>query len=204
VAKDTTTAAAPTEELPSFVPAPKSLISNSEASEVAAINNGLTTASQPVNTAVAKPIETSIATINPRSRIAQILMGETTAMKAGETKQFAVELKSHVPLALAVVALKFNPKVVKVRAVTAGSLLSGNKVMPSIIPSIDANGMCLVSVSGRASSGPIQGAGTLILIEVEAIADGNPGFSFDQGAMHIVATDGSDVVLEVMPVIAKL
>ncbi|HKO59834.1 MAG TPA: secretin N-terminal domain-containing protein [Pyrinomonadaceae bacterium] len=203
VAKDTTTAAAPAEELPSFVPAPKSLVSNSAASEVAAINSGLTTALQPVNSAVPKPIETSIAPVTARSRTAQIGMGETSAMKAGETKQFAVEIKSHVPLALAVVALKFDPKVVKVRAVTAGSIFSAGKMTPSIIPSIDANGMCLVSVSGRALSGPIQGAGTLLLIEVEAIADGNPGFTFDKEAMHIVATDASDAVLEVMPVISK-
>ncbi len=200
VAKDTSTAP-PAEELPSFVPAPKSLVSSSAATEVAAMNSGMTTASQPVNTAVPKPIETSIPSVNARSRTAQILIGETSAMKVGETKQFAVELKSHVPLALAVVALKFDPKVVKVRAVTAGSLLSANRVTASIIPSIDPNGVCLVSVSGRASSGPIQGAGTLLLIEVEAIADGNPGFTLDKEAMHIVATDAGDVMLEVMPVI---
>jgi general secretion pathway protein D len=198
VAKDTSTATAPVEELPSFVPAPKSLVSSTAATEVAAINSGMTTASQPVNTSVPKPIETSIAPVNPRSRTAQILMGETTAMKTGETKQFAIELKSHVPLALAVVALKFDPKVVKVRSVTAGSLLSSTK--QNIIPSIDPNGLCLISISGRAGSGAIQGAGTLLLIEVEAVADGAPGFTFDKEAMNIVATDAGDVMLEVLPV----
>ena len=198
VAKDTSAATTPVEELPSFVPAPKSLVSSSAATEVAAVNRGMTTASQPVNAIVPKPIETSIAPVTPRSRTAQILMGETTAMKAGETRQFAIELKSHVPLALAVVALKFDPKVVKVRAVTAGSLLSTNK--SSIIPSIDPNGLCLISVSGRAGSGAIQGAGTLLLIEVEAVADGAPGFTFDKEAMNIVATDAGGVALEVLPV----
>ena len=119
-------------------------------------------------------------------------------MKAGETKQFAIELKSHVPLAMAVIALKFDPKVVKVRAVTAGSLLTANK--SNIIPSIDPNGLCLISVSGRAGSGAIQGAGTLLLIEVEAVADGAPGFTFDKEAMNIVATDAGDVALEVLKV----
>ena len=201
VAKDTTTTTtttgAPAEELPSFVPAPKSLVSSSAASEVAAVNSGLTTASQPVSTSVPKPIETSISSV-PRSRTAQIMLGETSAMKAGEIKHFAVELKSHVPLALAVVALKFDPKVVKVRAVTPGSLLNANK--PSVIPSIDPNGVCLVSVSGRAGTGAMQGAGTLLLIEVEAVADGDPGFSLDKDAMHIVATDVGEVALDVVPV----
>ena len=198
VAKDTSTSTASVEELPSFVPAPKSLVSSSAAAEVAAVNSGMTTASQPVNTSVPKPIETSLAPVTPRSRTAQILMGETSAMKAGETKQFAIELKSHVPLALAVVALKFDPKVVKVRSVTAGSLLSANK--SSIIPSIDPNGLCLISVSGRAGSGAIQGAGTLLIIEVEAVTDGAPGFAFDKEAMNIVATDAGEVALEVLPV----
>jgi general secretion pathway protein D len=203
VAKDTSTATTPGEELPSFVPAPKSMVSSSAASEVAAVNNGMTTASQPVATIVPKPIETSIAPVTPRSRTAQFMMGETSAMKAGETKQFAIELKSHVPLALAVVALKFDPKVVKVRSVNAGSLFSASK--PSIIPSIDPTGLCLISVSGRAGAGAIQGAGTLLLIEVEAVADGVPVFTFDKEAMNIVATDAGEVLLEVLPatVVAK-
>src|SRR5688572_11299971 len=132
VAKDTSTASAPVEELPSFVPAPKSLLSNSATAEVAAVNSGMANASQPVTTGVPKPIETSLV-VTPRSRTAQIMMGETGAMKAGETKQFAIELKSHVPLAMAVIALKFDPKVVKVRAITAGFLLTANK--SNIIPS---------------------------------------------------------------------
>jgi len=197
VAKDTSTASAPVEELPSFVPAPKSLVSNSAATEVAAVNSGLANASQPVTTGIPKPIETSLV-VSPRSRTAQILMGEIAAMKAGETKQFAIELKSHVPLSMAVIGLKFDPKVVKVRAVTAGSLLTANK--SSIIPSIDPNGVCLISVSGRAGSGAIQGSGTLLLVEVEAVADGVPGFTFDKEVMNIVATDAGDVALEVLPV----
>src|SRR5688572_4845638 len=197
VAKDTSTASAPVEELPSFVPAPKSLVSNSAATEVAAVNSGLANASQPVTTGIPKPIETSLV-VSPRSRTAQILMGEIAAMKAGETKQFAIELKSHVPLSMAVIGLKFDPKVVKVRAVTAGPLLTANK--SSIIPSIDPNGVCLISVSGRAGSGAIQGSGTLLLVEVEAVADGVPGFTFDKEVMNIVATDAGDVALEVLPV----
>ena len=198
VAKNTGATTAPAEELPAFVPAPKSLVSSSAASEVAAINNGMTTASQPLLTSVPKPIETSIAPVTPRSRITQILMGPTSPMKAGEVRQFAVELKSHAPLALAVIALKFDPKVIKVRAVTAGPMVNG-KLTPSIIPSIDPSGVCLVSVSNRPGAPALQGAGTLLLIEVEAIAEGDPGFTLDKEAMHVVSTDASDVALEVGP-----
>ena len=204
VAKNTTTTATPAEELPAFVPAPKSLVSSSAASEVAAVNNGLTNASQPVLTNTPKPIEASIPAVTPRSRITQIVMGPTSPMKAGEVRQFAVELKSHAPLALAVIALKFDPKVVKIRAVIAGPMVNGNKLAPSIIPSIDPNGVCLVSVSSRPGAPALQGAGTLLLIEVEAIASGDAGFTLNKEAMHVVSTDASDVALEVGPIPATL
>ncbi len=206
VAKDVTTSTpSASEELPAYVPAPKSLVSSSAATEVAAVNSGMTTAAQPVLTSAPKPIETAIAPVNPRVRTAQILLSPTDRpLQAGETRQFAIELKSHVPLALAVIALKFNPKVVKVRAVTAGPMVNGSKSAPSIIPSIDPNGVCLISVSSRYGSSALQGAGTLLLIEVEAIAAGDPGFTFDKDVMHIVSSDASDVTLEVGPVPAML
>jgi general secretion pathway protein D len=206
VARDTsTTTAAPAEELPAYVPAPKSLVSSSAASDVATVNSGMTTAGQPVVTNMPKPIETAIAPVTPRVRTAQILVSPVDRpLQAGETRQFAVELKSHVPLALAVIALKFDPKVVKVRAVTAGALVNGGKLAPSIIPSIDPSGVCLISVSSRSGAPVIQGAGTLLLIEVEALAAGDPGFILDKEAMHIVSADASSVALEVGPIPAMM
>jgi general secretion pathway protein D len=199
------TAPAPAEDLPAYVPAPKSLVSNAAASEVAAVNSGMSNASQPVDTSVPKPIETAIAPVAARSRTAQILLNPTSQpINGGETRQYAIELKTDVPLALAVIALKFNPKIVKVRGITAGPLINGGKSTPSIIPSIDPSGVCLISVSSRAGSTAIQGTGTLLLIEVEVLAAGHPGFSLDKEAMHIVATDASDVALEVGPVQAML
>jgi general secretion pathway protein D len=208
VAKEANTqvaVAVPAEDLPAYVPAPKSLVSNAAASEVAAVNSGMSTASQPVTTSVPKPIETSIAPVTARSRIAQILLNPTSKpLNGGETRQYAIELKSDIPLALAVIALKFNPKVVKVRGVTAGPLVNGDKSTPSIISSVDPSGVCLISVSSRAGSTAIQGEGTLLLIEVEVLAPGHPGFILNKEAMHIVATDASDVALEVGPVQAML
>ena len=204
VARDTSTTS-PAEELPAYVPAPKSLVTSSAASEVAAVNSGMTTAGQPVVTNMPKPIETAIAPVPSRVRTAQILVSPIDRpLQAGETRQFAIELKSHAPLALAVIALRFDPKVVKVRAVTAGSLVNGGKLAPSIIPSIDPNGVCLISISTRSGAPVIQGAGTLLLIEVEALSAGDPGFTLDKEAMHIVSADASSVALEVGPIPAMM
>ncbi len=206
VAKGSSTAPpAPSEELPAYVPAPKSLVSSAAANEVAAVNNGLINASQPVATNVPKPIEASVAPVTARSRVAQILVSPTNQpINGGQTRQFAIELKSSVSLSLAVISLKFDPKVVKVRGITAGPLVSGGKSTPSIISSIDPSGACLISVSSRAGSPAIQGEGTLLLIEVEVLAAGHPGFRLDKEAMHIVSTDASNVALEVGPVPAML
>jgi hypothetical protein len=38
-----------------------------------------------------------------------------------------------------------------------------------------------------------------LFIEVEAIADGDPGFVFDKNAMHLVAKDAQGISLEVIP-----
>ena len=210
VAQQSSVAAPPVEELPAFVPAPKSLISNRSAAEVAAVNtnaslNGearaqLTSLSNPNET---RPIEPAV---NPVSRTAQMLLTPgDQVMKVGEKRRFAVELKSEVSLALAVVALRFDPKVVKINAVSAGTLLSGvdpkedaKATAPNVTQSIDPTGVCLISISSLNGAAAMKGVGTLLFIEVEAIGLGDAGFTFDKGAMHLVATDARDVTLEVL------
>ena len=208
VAQQSSVVSPPVEELPAFVPAPKSLISNRSAAEVAAVNtnaslNGearaqLTSLSNPN----ASPIET---VVNPMSRTAHMLLTPgDQVMKVGEKRRFAIELKSDVSLALAVVALRFDPKVFKINGISAGTLLSGadpkdaKGTVPSITQSIDPTGVCLISISSLNGAAAMRGVGTLLFIEVEAIGVGDAGFTFDKGAMHLLATDARDVTLEVL------
>src|SRR5689334_22684966 len=112
------------EELPSFVPAPKSLINDQAAANVAAVNTGTAGTQNAVLTSLPKATETSLDTKLPGTRVAQLsLVPEGDVMKVGEKRRYAIQLNSDVPLSLALVALKFDPKVVKVNGVTAGSLL---------------------------------------------------------------------------------
>ena len=185
------------EELPAYVPAPKSLISNTEATQVAAVNPSANNDAKAVLTSMPKPIESVIAS-STRNRIAQVNFPADQKMKAGETRKIAVELKSDVPLALAIVALRFDPKVVKVRSISAGTVLDGKS---SVTPSIDAAGTSLISISNPSGFVAPQ-SGALLFIEVEAIADGDAGLAFNKDAMHLVATDARDVSLEVVSVSA--
>ena len=120
-------------------------------------------------------------------------------MKVGEKRRYAIQLNSDVPLTLALLALRFDPKVVKVNALTAGSLIgSESDGQPLFTPSIDATGVCLISISSLSGKATFRGSGPLLFIDVEAIAPGNASLVFDKERLHLVASDARDVVSEVI------
>jgi hypothetical protein len=120
-------------------------------------------------------------------------------LKVGDKKRIAIQLNSDVQVNLAVLALRFNPKVVKVNAVSAGSLLaSQTDAAPSITQSIDArNGVCLISISALNGKAAIKGSGALVFVDVEAVGEGDAAFAFAKDTLYLVATDARDIVLEV-------
>ncbi|HEU4834612.1 MAG TPA: secretin N-terminal domain-containing protein, partial [Pyrinomonadaceae bacterium] len=119
-----TTKPAAVEELPSFVPAPKSLISDQAAANVATVNTGTAGTQNAVLTSLPKATETSLEAQPPGSRVVQLgFVPEANAnvMKVGEKRRYAIQFNSDVSLSLALVALKFDPRVVKITSITAGS-----------------------------------------------------------------------------------
>ncbi|HEV7475410.1 MAG TPA: secretin N-terminal domain-containing protein [Pyrinomonadaceae bacterium] len=189
---------APAEELPAFVPAPKSLVSNTGATEVAAINTGINTNARATMTSLTKPIETALGPINSRGSSAQLSFTPADqTMKVRESRRYALELKSDVSLAMAIVALRFDPKVVKVTAVSAAD---ASGAAPSFTQSIDASGVCLISFSNLKSTAST----TLVFIDVEGIAPGDAGLLLDKDSMHLVGVDARDVLVDVAPVRATV
>jgi hypothetical protein len=120
-------------------------------------------------------------------------------MRVRETRRFALELKSDVSVALAIIALRFDPKVVKVTAV---STADANGAAPSFTQSTDASGVCLISVSNLPSVG--VKSTTLLFIEVEGIGAGEAGLLLDKDSMHLVGVDARDLAVEVTPVRATV
>ncbi len=194
-ATETATTQVPAEELASFVPAPKSLVSDRAAAEVAAVNPGPAGAENAVLTSQPKPID---ASMTARRRTALLsLTPDDLEMRVGEKRQFSVELNSDTPLGLAVMTLRFDPNVVRVNAVTMGSLFSlSQNNSPSITQTIDPSGVCLISISTLNKSLPMVGAGPLVFLEVEALAAGDAALVFDKETMHLVAVDARDIKLE--------
>ena len=198
---------APTEELPAFVPAPKSLVSSSEASQVAAVNTNLNTNAQAVLSSMPKPIETALTSVsaNANTRSAQLILAPSdTVMKVGETRRFALELKSDASLAMAILALRFDPKVIRIKGLVAGTALTadnGNKEnAPGMTQSIDASGMCLISLVNLRSAASLKDSGLWLFIDVEALSAGDAGLVFDATASHFMAIDAANIALDLSPI----
>ena len=196
-------APAVTEELPSFVPAPKSLISDQAAANVATVNTGSAGNQNAVLTSLPKPSETSLETrpAPAGARMAQLsLLPSADVLKVGEKRRYAVQLNSDVSLSLALLALRFDPKVVKVTALSAGSLLpSSGEAAPLFTPLIDtAAGTCMISISSLNGKASFKGSGPLLFIDVEAIGQGNASLMFVKDTLHLVATDSRDIASEII------
>ena len=187
------------DEPPPYVPAPKSLINNQAATEVAAVNTGITSNANAVLTSQPKPIDVAVEKPGA-SRIAQLkLTSSEEPFKVGEKRRIAVELKSDVPLGLAVLTLRFDPRVVSVRGVSAGSMFGGKEALPGINQSIDASGVCLISIAALGGLAPMKGAGVILFIDIEAVGAGDSGLLIDKEKTNLMATDARDVVLDLSP-----
>jgi general secretion pathway protein D len=192
---------APTmEDLPSFVPAPKSLVSEKGASDVAAVNPSTAGAQNAVLTSAPKAIDTSLEAKLTSKRVAQLSFLPTDdVLKVGEKRRYAIQLSTEIPLSLALMALRFDPKVVKVHAVTAGTIVgTPADAAPLFTPSIDASGVCLVSISSLNGKLSFGGSGPLFFVDIEAIGTGNASLVFDKERLHLVAADAKDVVSEIL------
>ncbi|HSE17387.1 MAG TPA: secretin N-terminal domain-containing protein [Pyrinomonadaceae bacterium] len=188
------------EELPSFVPAPKSLISDQAAANVATVNTGTAGTQNAVLTSLPKATETALDTQTAGTRMVQLgFVPEGDVMKIGEKRRYAIQLNSDVPLSLALVGLKFDPKVVKVNAITAGSILPATgETAPLVTPVIDASGKCVITISSRYGKASFKGAGPLLFIDVEAIGAGDASLVFEKDTLHLLATDSRAVTSQVI------
>jgi hypothetical protein len=167
---------------------------------VATVNASTAGTQNAVLSSLPKAEETSLNTKSGTTRVAQLsFLPSDDVLKIGEKRRYAIQLDSDVALSLALLALRFDPKVVKVNAVSAGSLLGPQDGQGATFgQSIDVNGVCLISISTLNSKVSIKGSGALIFVDLEAIGAGDASLIFDKQTSHLVATDARDVVTRVM------
>jgi len=121
-----------------------------------------------------------------------------TEMTVGEKRQLAIELNSEAPLGLAVVMVRFDPNIIKVNSVSAGTIFAGARSAPTVTQTTNEKGVLLVSVSPGAGT-RISGEGALLNLDVEAIGSGDGAMAFDLSNVHLVTTDGRTTVLQLAP-----
>lgn len=123
------------------------------------------------------------------------LSAEQSDMRVGEKRQLALAVRTGAPLGLAIITLRFDPRVIKVGAVSAGSIFA-NSTAPTLTQSVDEHGMLLVSLTPAAGSA-LTGEGKLLNLEVEATGVGDAALAFDLSNVHIVAKDGRPTTLQI-------
>ena len=137
---------------------------------------------------------------DPESSLIELSLNSgSDDLKVGDKRQLAVQLKSDAPLGMALVTLRFDPKVLKISSIAPGSMFANAKTAPTLTQSIDEHGMVLISVTPAAGSA-ITADGTLLVIDVEAMAPGDTNLNFDLSNVHLVASDGRAVLLHIEPV----
>jgi len=180
----------PSEE---FVPAPKSLVSDRGATEVAAVNSSTAATRNAVLTSMPAPTDSSLNLKSGTGRVAQIsFLPADDVLRVGEKRRYAVQMSSDVAISLALFAIRFDPTVVNITTIAAGNLLASENA-PAFTHSVDPTGTCLISISGLNGKTPVKGTGPLFFIEVEGIAVGDAVLTLDNAALQLVATDAKDV-----------
>ena len=153
--------------------------------DVAAKNEGSSTVSKPV-----EPV-TSVMEVS--------LTPGKSELKVGDKQQLQLRVKSDAPLGLALVTLRFDPKVLKVNSISLGDLFANAKTQPTLTQSIDNHGMMLISLVPAAGS-TVTADGAIFNIDVEALAAGDSTLAFDLSNVNVVASDGRPLLLQIEPI----
>jgi len=142
----------------------------------------------------------SVKTSEPGSSMIEVgLSPDTSELKVGDKQQLQLRVKSDAPLGMAIATLRFDPKVLKVTSISMGDLFANAKTAPVLTQSVDEHGMVLMSIT-PGSGASVTANGAIIDIGVEAVAPGDSALAFDLSNVHVVASDGRPLLLQIDPV----
>jgi general secretion pathway protein D len=132
----------------------------------------------------------------PTSAAAFRLMADQQPLRAGETRELKLLVKTDAPLGIIAVMLRFDTRALAVRSVRAGNLFKPADAQ--LTHTSTPRGLLLVTVSSKDSPLPVSGAGVLLTLEVEALENYSEPFKFDADDVNVVATDGRKVLVKVI------
>lgn len=128
------------------------------------------------------------------------LSAEAQPLRVGERRQVRLLLKTDAPLGLVAATLRFDPRRLAVHSVAlSNSLVSGAPGDTTFNQTVTPEGLILFSVAQRAGAPSLTGAGLLLTIEVEALADGDAALGLEKDDIHVISRDGRRVLLKAAP-----
>src|SRR5579885_586028 len=168
---------------PADSPAPKPATDAAPATNNAAASPNVTSpAGGATSTPNAQPApanaQPAASSVPAESAAELMLLTEQQEMKVGERRRLMLFLKTDAPLGLATATLRFDPKSLAVRSVSQGVFAADKSLAPVLTQSVDPSGVLLISVSPAAGAQPLTGEGLLVVVEVEALAQGDAGLQF--------------------------
>src|SRR5215213_2084587 len=132
----------------------------------------------------------------PTSAAAFRLMADQQPLRAGETRELKLLVKTDAPLGIVAVMLRFDTRALAVRSVRAGNLFKPADAQ--LTHTATPRGLLLVTVSSQDAPLPVSGAGVLLTLEVEALENYSETFKFNAEDVNVVATDGRKVLVKVI------
>lgn len=120
---------------------------------------------------------------------------ELPEMKAGERIKIPVLVKGNGKFQSAVIGLNFDSTRVAVRSVAFGDAFGPATANDAATPFFNQNGKMYVSLLTRDNL-EILAAGTLAVIEIEALAAGKPHLAFDKNVLSFLAGDGRNLAVK--------
>jgi len=118
---------------------------------------------------------------------------ELPEMKAGDKIKVPVLIDGSAPFRSGVIGLKFDDKRLAVRSVSFGDVF-GTLADSAATPFINQNGKMYVSLTAK-DDAAAKTAGTLAVIEIEALVNGRPEIVFDRDVLNFLTADGKNFLV---------
>ncbi len=124
---------------------------------------------------------------------AELFMQSLPDMKTGDRARVAVSVNGTGDFRSAVLGLNFDQKKVAIRSITLGDIF-GSGANSAVAPFFNEQGKMFVNL-GKGDVA-ITPKGTLVYVEIEALADGKPIVTFDRDIMNFLTADGKNFAVK--------
>jgi hypothetical protein len=116
-------------------------------------------------------------------------------MKKGDRARLAITVDGTKDFRSAVLGFRFDDKKLAVRTIMFGDVFGTDLANSNATPFLNQSGKTFVSLS--VPQGVVQShSGVLAVIEIEALADGQPSITFERDVMNLLTADGKNFVVK--------